>query len=111
MSEQERERKRLLVSVKNKQKNSKWPSVKGKDHRFSLLLVRGFWRNEPSVLSVCLENFTEERVKQNRRQKKKKLILAPRSCSQDISDREGKGEGGREGEREGSRDRSTCLRG
>lgn len=59
----ENERKRLLVSVKSKQKNSKWPSVKGKDHRFSLLLVRGFWRNEPSVLSVCLENFTEERVK------------------------------------------------
>lgn len=80
----ERERKRLNVSVKNKQKKSKWPSVKGKDHRFSLLLVRGFWRNKPSVLSICLGKLLRKRgfkkITEGR-----KLILAPRSCSQNIS--------------------------
>lgn len=67
------ERKRLLVSVKSKQKNfSKWPSVKGKDHRFSLLLVTRLLRNEPSVLSVCLGNFTGEWVKKKRERWKEK---------------------------------------
>lgn len=42
-------------------------------------------------------------------QEEKKLILAPRSCSQNISGEEGKGKGGEGGK--GSRDRSTYLRG
>lgn len=58
------------------------------------------------MLSVCLGNFTGERVKKIAG--RKKLILAPRSCSQNISGEEGKEKG--EG-REGSRDRSTYLRG
>lgn len=60
------------------------------------------------MLSVCLENFTEERVKKKQSQEEeKKLILAPRSCSQNIF---GEGEKGK-GQRKGSRDRSTYLRG
>lgn len=61
------------------------------------------------MLSVCLENFTEERVKKNRRKKKKIDSRATRSCSQNISD-EGGGE--KRGKREkGSRDRSTASGG
>lgn len=81
----ERERKRLNVSVKNKQKKSKWPSVKGKDHCFSLLLVRGFWRNKPSVLSICLGKLLRKRGLKKKITEGRKLILAPRSCSQNIS--------------------------
>lgn len=60
------------------------------------------------MLSVCLENFTEERVKKKTiAGRGKKLILAPRSCSQNIFGGGVKGKG----QRKGSRDRSTYLRG
>jgi len=45
--------------------------VKGKDHRFSLLLVRGFWQNEPSVLSVCLGKLYGREGKKKSQEEKK----------------------------------------
>jgi len=64
--------------------------VKGKDHRFSLLLVRGFLAKR-AIRVIRLSGKLYGREGKKNCRKKKKLILAPRSCSQDISGKEGKG--------------------
>lgn len=68
----EKESKRLLVNVKSKQKHfSKWPSVKGKDHRFSLLLVRGFCVTSHPCYPFVWETLRESGFKKKKKRNKK----------------------------------------
>lgn len=82
--------------------------MKGKDHRFSLLLVtRLLAKRAIRVIRLSGKLYGREGKKKTIAGRGKKWILAPRSCSQNIF---GEGEKGK-GQRKGSRDRSTYLRG
>lgn len=80
----ENERKRLLVSVKSKQK--KFEVAFGERERSSLFaFARTRLLAKRAIRVIRLSGKLYGREGKKKSQEEKKLILAPRSCSQNIS--------------------------